>query len=139
MHCLYSVFLMFRYVSLSHLQIRSIVTNVAKAMKEKGMNVVGELENVCLSVSHPKILTGFVANGEFNSLQSMGNSRPLSVLKLKSNARAKYAQMGKAKMMRMLSPTCEYICYIPYSAKFSRNLYFVEWPLKAFRCTMFAE
>ncbi len=29
--------------------------------------------------------------------------------------------------------------YIPYSAKFSRNLYFVEWPLKAFRCTMFAE
>ncbi len=28
---------------------------------------------------------------------------------------------------------------IPYSAKFSRHLYFVDWPLKAFRCTMFAE
>ncbi len=32
-----------------------------------------------------------------------------------------------------------FLSYIPYSAKFSRNLYFVEWPLKAFRCTMFAE
>ncbi len=42
------------------------------------MNVVGEvLENVRSSVSHPKILTGFVVNGEFNSLRSMG---PLSVL-----------------------------------------------------------
>ena len=29
--------------------------------------------------------------------------------------------------------------YIPYNAKFSRHLYFVEWPLKAFRCTMFVE
>ncbi len=61
MHCLYSV-----YVSL---KIRSIVTNVAKAMKEKGMNVVGELENVCLSVSHPKILTGFVATRKFHAIQ----------------------------------------------------------------------
>ena len=28
---------------------------------------------------------------------------------------------------------------IPYSAKCSRHLYFVDWPQKAFRCTMFAE
>ncbi len=28
---------------------------------------------------------------------------------------------------------------LPYSAKFSRHLYFVDWPLKAFRCTMFVE
>ncbi len=28
---------------------------------------------------------------------------------------------------------------IPYSAKFSRHLYFVEWPLKVFRCTIFVE
>ena len=26
-----------------------------------------------------------------------------------------------------------------YSATFLRHLYFVEWPLKAFRCTMFME
>ncbi len=26
-----------------------------------------------------------------------------------------------------------------YSANFSRHLYFVEWPLNAFRCTMFVE
>lgn len=50
-----------------------------------------------------------MANGEYNSLRSMGCLRPVSVLKLKSNTRAKYAQMGKAKMMRMLSPICEYI------------------------------
>ena len=30
------------YVSLSHRQIRSIVTSVAMAMKERGMNVVGK-------------------------------------------------------------------------------------------------
>ncbi len=28
-------------------------------------------------------------------------------------------------------------CHIPYSAKISRHLYFVEWPLKAFRCIKF--
>ena len=34
-----------------------------------------------------------------------------------------------------------YSGYIPCSAKFSRHLYFVEWPLhiKAFRCAIFVE
>ncbi len=35
------------YVSLNQLQIRVIVTSVGKAMKEKGMNVVGEVLNYC--------------------------------------------------------------------------------------------
>ena len=50
---------------------------------------------------------GFVSNGEYNSLRSTGYSRPLSVLKLKANARSKYAQMGKTKMLKMLSPIRE--------------------------------
>lgn len=52
-------------------------------------------------------MSGFVSNGEYNSLRSTGYSRPLSVLQLKANAQAKYVQLGKTKMLKMLSPVCE--------------------------------
>lgn len=52
-------------------------------------------------------MKGFVSNGEYNSLRSNGYSRPLSVLKLKSDARTKYSKMGPKKLLDMLTPIGE--------------------------------
>ena len=50
------------------------------------------------------MLSGFTSNGEFNSLRCKGNTRPLSVLQLKADVRAKYATMKQQTMRAMLSP-----------------------------------
>ena len=47
---------------------------------------------------------GFTANGEFNVLRSKGYSRPLSILRIKADSRAKYAKMGVKKMIAMILP-----------------------------------
>ena len=52
------------------------------------------------------MVPGFTSNGEFNSLRCTGNTRPLTVLQLKANCRAKYGAMGKQQMQAMLSPKC---------------------------------
>ena len=49
----------------------------------------------------------FTGNGEYNSMRSQGYSRPLSVLKIRSNVRSKYARMSKQRMLAMLTPKCK--------------------------------
>lgn len=49
---------------------------------------------------------GLVTNGEWNSLRTKGNTRPLSVLEIRSNVRSKYGRTGQKKMKKMLSPQC---------------------------------
>ena len=51
--------------------------------------------------------TGFCSNGEYNTMRSQGYTRPLSVLKIRSNVRSKYARMSKQRMLAMLTPKCE--------------------------------
>ena len=46
---------------------------------------------------------GFCSNGEYNAMRSQGYTRPLSILKIRSNVRSKYAKMSKKRMMSMLS------------------------------------
>lgn len=56
------------------------------------------------------ILTlGFTTNGEWNSLRTKGNTRPLSVLQIRSDVRAKYAKLKAKKLIRMLSPKCKFV------------------------------
>lgn len=50
------------------------------------------------------IIIGFVANGEYNELRQSGYSRPLSVLKIKSDVRAKYLKIGEKKLLDMITP-----------------------------------
>ena len=50
------------------------------------------------------ICIGLVTNGEWNSLRTKGNTRPLSVLEIRSNIRLKYGRMGEKKMKKMLTP-----------------------------------
>ncbi len=49
-------------------------------------------------------LIGLVTNGEFNSVRLKGNTRPLNILQIKAEARAKYARKSKSTMLAMLTP-----------------------------------
>jgi len=53
---------------------------------------------------------GFVTDGEWNSLRTKGNMRPLSVLQIRADVRAKYSRMGFKKLSEMLMPYCTYMC-----------------------------
>ncbi len=54
-----------------------------------------------------KLYVGFVSNGEFNSMRVKGNTRPLSVLQIKANARKKYSSIAVSTMVDMLTPIGE--------------------------------
>ena len=69
---------------------------------------------------------GLVTNGEWNSLRTTGNNRPLSVFQIRSSVRLKYSKLKEAKLMKMLAVSscrgdpndvmlCAYICsYVMY-------------------------
>jgi len=46
---------------------------------------------------------GFVANGEFNEFRGMGYTRPLSILRIRANARTKYSKMSKKILVQMMT------------------------------------
>ena len=48
--------------------------------------------------------SGFVCNGEFNYLRAKGYTRPLSVLQIRAEVRAKYSKMSQRMMKAMLTP-----------------------------------
>ena len=50
---------------------------------------------------------GFCSNGEYNSLRNQGYTRPLSILRIRSDVRSKYARMSKQAMLAMLTPKGE--------------------------------
>lgn len=50
------------------------------------------------------IIIGFTSNGEFNSLRWKGNTRPLTVLQVRSEARSKYKNKGFRTLSDMLTP-----------------------------------
>ena len=50
------------------------------------------------------IIIGFVSNGEYKSMRVKGNTRPLSVLQIKANARKKYSSAAHSTMVDMLTP-----------------------------------
>lgn len=49
---------------------------------------------------------GFVTNGEWNSLRTRGNTRPLSVFQIRSEA--KYSHTGLKQIIGMISPVRKY-------------------------------
>ena len=54
--------------------------------------------------SSPILFVGATTNGEWNTLRSKGRTRPLSVLQIRANVRAKFSRMGVRKMQGMLTP-----------------------------------
>ena len=53
---------------------------------------------------------GFTTNGEWNSLRSKGNSRPLSILKFVLRP-DKNSHLSAKRMTGMLTPKCESASY----------------------------
>lgn len=47
---------------------------------------------------------GSVSNGEFNTLRARGYSRPVSILQVRADVRAKYAKIKHSVLKSMLSP-----------------------------------
>lgn len=88
------------YRSLKDAKVRSIGNKVVQEMHKRGMYYRRLCS--CSIILHP--LLGFTTNGEWNSLRAHDNTRPLSVLQLRSIARSKYCHMGYQKMMGMITP-----------------------------------
>lgn len=106
------------YKGLSDTKVRELANHVIHEMVKRGMKVAGKNLNVL--ILYPVVnfyATGFTTDGEWNSLRSMGNTRPLSVFQIRSNARAKYAHMKLQKLIGMLTPICKYKCgYVSYKS-----------------------
>ncbi|XP_065887166.1 uncharacterized protein [Dysidea avara] len=77
------------YKGLSDLKVRELSNRIIEEMTKRKMKVAG-----------------FTTDGEWNSLRSKGNTRPLSVFQVLSDARRKYSRTGLQTMIGMLSPLC---------------------------------
>ena len=95
------------YKGLSDLKVRELSNRIIEEMTKRKMKVAGELQ--CGYFFMPLILNllGFTTDGEWNSLRSKGNTRPLSVFQVLSDARRKYSRTGLQTMIGMLSPLCK--------------------------------
>lgn len=63
---------------------------------KKARELEGELRNAMTSMAMPVV--GFVTDGEFSSLRTMGNSGPISIIQLISDARAEARSMPSRRM-----------------------------------------
>ncbi len=78
-------------------------------MVSKGMKVAGQNNYAELSHCH---VSGFTTNGEWNSLRSKGNIRPLPVFEVRSKARKKYSHTSVNAMIDMLTPVREFKVFL---------------------------
>ena len=72
------------------------------------------------------LVAGFVSNGEYNSMRAKGYTRPLSILQIKAEARAKYSSSGIKAMLEMLTPVSKYLdvhTYTLYNAIYTPCIY----------------
>ena len=65
---------------------------------ECGLQVDGVAHNIII----PPL--GFVSNREHNTLRAMGYDRPVSVLRIKADMKAKYNRMSKKRLCAMITP-----------------------------------
>lgn len=92
------------YHSITQQQLRQLVSRLVNEMTSRGMNIAGQYTHIHLincKVNMPSI--GFCSNGEYNAMRNQGYTRPLSIVKIRSNVRSKYAKMSRKQMISMLS------------------------------------
>ena len=91
------------YKGLSDSKVRELANKLIYEMVDRNMKVAGE--KILMHRDHIMILcVGFTTDGEWNSLRTMGNTRPLSIFQIRSNAQAKYAHMKLQKLAGMITP-----------------------------------
>ncbi|XP_065917202.1 uncharacterized protein [Dysidea avara] len=74
------------YKGLTDAKIRELANKLIVEMSKRKMNVAG-----------------FTTDGEWNSLQTKGNTRPISIFQIRADARAKFARTGITKMINMIT------------------------------------
>lgn len=94
------------YHSINQRQLRQLLCTLIKEMVSRGMKVAGTYPVTISNLSIFFLNLGFCSDGEFNSMRSQGYTRPLSIFKIRSSIRSKYAKSSKKKMIDMLTPTC---------------------------------
>ena len=97
------------YKGLSDSKVRDLANSVIQEMVKRKMKVAGMymytqigcllfIDYTCII-----ILLGFTTDGEWNSLRTKGNTRPLSVFQIRANVRAKYSHISLKKLLRMIT------------------------------------
>ena len=98
------------YVGMSEDTIRGLANRLISVMTAKGMRVAGEFcsyHNNRYMYMHVCIHVGMVTNGEHNGLRVRGNTRPLHILRVRSEARMKVSRTSVSNLLAMLSPIGE--------------------------------
>ena len=90
------------YSGMSENTIRGLA-NIAE-MSVRGMKVAGMSGMVITTTKCLCYVPGMVTNGEHNGLRMRGNTRPLHVLQLRAEARAKVSKTSVNNLLAMLSP-----------------------------------
>lgn len=99
------------YAGMKECDIRRLVSEVANKMANIGMKVAGILFiHVCMLNIY--VCSGFMSNGEFNYLRTKGYTRPLSVLKIRTDARNAYSRAKEDVMLSMLTPSSKCLCCV---------------------------
>ena len=105
------------YTSLRDRDVRSLVQKVKQEMVSIGMEVVGKMNlhsETKLDYSYNMIIVdiiGLVTDGEFNSLRSKGESRPLSVIEVKAEVRRRVSQYKMKQLKEMLTVKSKFTSY----------------------------
>ena len=87
--------------------VRDLVNAIICEMSKRHMKVAGEviILEVSKSSDYGYLFLGFVTDGEWNSLRTKGNTKPLSVLQICADVRTKYSHMSLKKMTGMAYTT----------------------------------
>lgn len=92
------------YRGMKDTTLRRLTNQIVHEMHHRQMKVAGKL--ICVvHIQCIMYLLGCVTNGEFNHLRACGYQRPVSVLKIRADARSKYSRKGEATLLAMLTPT----------------------------------
>ena len=67
---------------------------------------------VVATLCMPIMCIGFSTDGEWNSLRMKGNTRPLSVLEVRTRARNSCSRLSHKKMIGMLTPLSKFHCVL---------------------------
>ena len=105
------------YKGLADSTVRQLANKIIQEMSKRQMKVAGEVLYMyvildlqhCFTCAFLHLYLGFVTDGEWNSLRTKGNTRPLSVLQIRADVRAKYSRMGFKTMSGMIMPLCMYM------------------------------
>ena len=90
------------YKGLTDAKIRELANKIIAEMTKRKMHVAGGYV-VHYGVIYLMSCAGFTTDGEWNSLHTKGNTRPLSIFQIRADARSKFACTDITKMTNMVT------------------------------------